>query len=325
MLSALTDLGGAGLSTVELGGRAFEAPAGPGVVRVGVHRAGPRPHIDLDAFDILLSAEPTAPRPWVGLAPEALEAALARLEANVAAQPVAAAVAAQVLRATLSLSFDQALTLESLAYSTLQAADGFRTWREAHPAPAREDDHDRPRVAISREGETLSVRLTRAWANNAVDARMRDALCEALEFALIDPDLAPVVLSGEGRVFSEGGDLAEFGTFGDPGAAHLVRALRSPATLVQRLGGRATAQLHGACIGAGIEIPAAAARVIARRHTWFRLPEVGMGLIPGAGGTVTIPRRIGRHRACFMAISGLDIRLSTALDWGLVDAVETDR
>jgi enoyl-CoA hydratase/carnithine racemase len=48
-----------------------------------------------------------------------------------------------------------------------------------------------------------------------------------------------------------------------------------------------------------------------------------MGLIPGAGGTASIPRRIGRQRACFMAISGLDIRLSTALDWGLVDAVET--
>lgn len=325
LLSTLTDLGGAGLATVELeAGRPFDLPGGPGVVRVGVHRTGPLPDGDLGAFDILLSADPTAPRPWVGLAPEALEAALARLAANVAAQPAAAAVAAQVLRATLSLTFDQALTLESLAYSMLQAADGFRGWLAANPPPMRDDD-DQPRVAISREGETLCVRLTRPSANNAVDAPMRDALCEALEFALIDPDQAPVVLSGEGRIFSEGGDLAEFGTFGDPGAAHLVRTLRSPAALLHRLGGRATAVLHGACIGSGLEIPAAAARVVARRHTWFRLPEVGMGLIPGAGGTVTIPRRIGRQRACFMAICGLDIRLSTALDWGLVDAVETGR
>ena len=290
-------------------------------MRVGVHRTGPLPDTDPDAFDILLSADPAAPRPWVGLAPAALEAALARLGANVAAQPVAAAVAAQVMRVTLSLTFDEALTIESLAYSMLQASDGFRAWRAANPAPVR-NDQDQPRVAVSRQGVDLSIRLIRTSANNAVDARMRDELCAALEFALIDPDQAPVVLSGEGRVFSEGGDLAEFGTFGDPGHAHLVRALRAPAALLHRLGGRATATVHGACIGSGLEIPAAAARLVARRHTWFRLPEVGMGLIPGAGGTVTIPRRIGRHRACFMTISGLDIRATTALAWGLVDSVE---
>jgi enoyl-CoA hydratase/carnithine racemase len=291
---------------------------------VGVHRRGPLPGGDFAEFDILLSVEPSAPAPWVGFAPKRLEAALQRLSATIEAQPVAAAVAAQLLRASLELSFDQALVAESLGYSMLLAAEGFRAWRSANPAPGR-DDQDQPRIALSREGDTLSVRLTRASANNAVDARMRDALCEALEFALIDPDQAPVLLSGEGRVFSEGGDLAEFGTAGDPGRAHLVRTLRAPAALVRRLGARATAQLHGACIGAGIEIPAAAGRVVARRHTWFRLPEVGMGLIPGAGGTVTIPRRIGRHRAGFMTISGLDIRASTALDWGLVDAVETAR
>jgi enoyl-CoA hydratase/carnithine racemase len=60
--------------------------------------------------------------------------------------------------------------------------------------------------------------------------------------------------------------------------------------------------------------------VTAAAGTFFRLPEVSMGLIPGAGGTATIPRRIGRHRACFMAISGADIDLPTALAWGLIDA-----
>lgn len=290
-------------------------------MRVGVHRTGGLPDQGLDAFDILLSADPAAPAPWVGLAPDQLEPALRRLTAVVAAQPVAAAVAAQVLRASLSLGFDEALVAESVAYSMLQAADAFQAWRGANPPPVRHD-LDRPRVAVAREGEALSIRLTRPAANNAVDARMRDALCEALEFALVDPDAAPVMLSGEGRIFSEGGDLAEFGTFGDPGRAHLVRTLRSPAALIHRLGGRASARLHGACIGSGLEIPAAAARVAACRHTFFRLPEVAMGLIPGAGGTVTIPRRIGRQRACYMAISGVDIRLSTALAWGLVDVVE---
>ncbi len=81
-------------------------------------------------------------------------------------------------------------------------------------------------------------------------------------------------------------------------------------------------QAHGACIGAGVEVAAAAAHLTARPGAFFRLPEVSMGLIPGAGGTASVPRRIGRQRACYMAISGVDIDLDTALAWGLVDAVE---
>lgn len=55
----------------------------------------------------------------------------------------------------------------------------------------------------------------------------------------------------------------------------------------------------------------------------FHLPEVTMGLIPGAGGTASIPRRIGRHRAAYMAISGQPILPDMALAWGLVNRVET--
>ena len=80
--------------------------------------------------------------------------------------------------------------------------------------------------------------------------------------------------------------------------------------------------VHGACVGAGIETPAAAGRVVARPDAYFRLPEVAMGLIPGAGGTASIPRRIGRRRACYTAVTGWDVDAATALAWGLVDAVE---
>jgi enoyl-CoA hydratase/carnithine racemase len=201
----------------------------------------------------------------------------------------------------------------------LLASDGFRAWREATP-PRRRPDDDQPRVLIEAAGGALAIRLSRPARRNAFDAAMRDALSEALSFALEHPDAPPVVLCGDGPAFSAGGDLDEFGKASDVGLAHLVRTLRSPAALVHRLGGRITAELHGACVGAGIEVPAAAGRVTAAPGTFFRLPEVSMGLIPGAGGTASIPRRIGRHRACWMAISGADVDLPTALAWGLVDA-----
>lgn len=317
--------GGLGLAVAEFGSAAetAETPTGGGVVRVAAHKSGPLPAEGLEGFDILLSADPLAPAPWVGLTPDRLATAIQALRTVVARQPVAAAVAAQVHRMTLSLDFEQALQLESLAYSMLLASEGFSTWRAANLARTRPAD-DRPRVAVTRQGRALSIRLTRPDARNAVDARMRDELAEALEFAVVDPEAAQVFLSGEGPSFCAGGDLDEFGAAKDPGQAHAIRTLRSATRLVNALGPRATARLHGACVGAGIEIPAAAHVVVARGGAVFRLPEVSMGLIPGAGGTASIPRRIGRQRACYMAISGCELSLETALDWGLVDGRADD-
>lgn len=319
LIADLIDLGGAGLAVTELGRDPPPLASTAGAVQVGVHREGPVPGGALEPFDILLSADPAAPGPWVGMAPARLDAVIADLRAAVARQPVAAAACAQVMRASLQLSFDEALAIESLAYSMLLASDGFRAWRASNP-PRRRPDDGRPRVKLD-AGRRITIHLDRPDARNAFDARLRDELCEALTFAVDHPDAPPVTLSGEGPAFSAGGDLDEFGTADDPGRAHLIRTLRSPARLAHQLGPRLTADLHGACVGAGIEVPAAAGRIAARPGAVFRLPEVSMGLIPGAGGTVTIPRRIGRRRAAFMAISGADIDLATALAWGLVDEV----
>jgi enoyl-CoA hydratase/carnithine racemase len=314
----LIELGGAGLFVADLS-EPEVPPAAAGVVGVGIHEEGPRPTAGFDACDILLTRDEAAPAPWVS-APD-LDTAMERIAAQVAAQPAASAAAAQVIRASLELSFEQALVQESLAYSLLLASTGFRAWRAANPARDRPGD-PAPRVLIGETDGALTLTLGRPAARNAFDARMRDELCEALGFAIDHPDAPPVILSGEGPAFSAGGDLDEFGSAADPGEAHLIRTFRSPARLVRDLGDGITARLHGACVVAGIEVPAAARRVVATPGAFFRLPEVSMGLIPGAGGTATIPRRIGRHRAAWMAIAGEDIDAATALAWGLVDAVE---
>jgi len=321
-LGDLVDLGAAGAEVVEFDRGSSDRPgSGLGVVRIGVHRTGPMPDEDFQRFDILLSADSAAPEPWVGLAGAALDEALGALRRRIASQPIAASVAAQVLGISLTVPFDTALGVESLAYSMLLASSGFRAWRDATPRRER-GGGDGPRVAVEEVDGVLQIRLTRPAARNALDARMRDELVEALDFATYHhPDKPMVVLRGAGPAFSAGGDLDEFGTAADVGAAHLIRSFRSPARLVHALEARITVLVHGACIGAGIEVPAAAASVIARPEAFFRLPEVSMGLIPGAGGTASIPRRIGRHRACYMAISGADIDLATALKWGLVDAI----
>ncbi len=98
-----------------------------------------------------------------------------------------------------------------------------------------------------------------------------------------DPSIEQVLLKGAGPNFCSGGDLDEFGTGPGPVASHLIRTTRSPALRLAGVADRVTAQLHGACVGAGIEIPALAGRVVATPDTRVRLPEVEMGLIPGAG------------------------------------------
>jgi enoyl-CoA hydratase/carnithine racemase len=258
----------------------------------------------------------------VSIAPADIDGVIADLDAVVARRPVTASVLTQVLRIGPRLTFAEAIVVESLAYSMLLAGAEFRAWRTASPVRPRALSQG-PRVRLAREGDLLVVTLSRPEARNAVDARMRDALVEALEFALIDPDGAVMELRGDGPAFCAGGDLDEFGqAAGDPAIAHDIRVEQSPARLMHELGARGHARLHGACIGAGIEIPAAAARATAARDTTCRLPEVSMGLIPGAGGTASIPRRIGRQRACFMALSGRAVDAQTALDWGLIDALE---
>jgi enoyl-CoA hydratase/carnithine racemase len=96
---------------------------------------------------------------------------------------------------------------------------------------------------------------------------------------------------------------------------------RSPARAMAVVADRVVAQLHGACCGSGIELAAFAARVVARPDTVVGLPEVSLGLIPGAGGTTSLPSRIGRHRTAWLALTGRTIDATTALEWGLVDEI----
>jgi hypothetical protein len=248
------------------------------------------------------------------------EAALGEVLAAASANPLAATALAVLLRGGASRSVAAGLVAESTAYSTLQAGPEHVAWlagRERRPLPSEAD----PAVRVERDGGRLLVTLSRPQRRNAFDARTREELLAALTVAAVDPSIHEVVLAGDGPTFCSGGDLDEFGTRADPASAHLLRIGRSAGALISSLGDRVVARVHGTCVGAGVELPAFAGRVEAHPTTTFRLPEVAMGLVPGAGGTVSIPRRIGRHRATWLALTGRAIDAETALSWGLVDEV----
>jgi hypothetical protein len=243
-----------------------------------------------------------------------------RVEENLATSPVAAATLALLLRGAERRSIAEGLVAESSSYSVLQSGPEFAAWRGAHP-PRTEHDEG-PRVRTGRRDGTLLLTLTRPARLNALDAQMRDELVDALAFAAAAPDITSVEWRGEGRAFCAGGDIDEFGSRPDPATAHLVRLQRSVGRLLAQLDKPTVTYVHGATMGSGIELAAFTTTVVAAADTQIALPEIGLGLVPGAGGTVSLPRRIGRLRTAYLAFSGSVIDAATALEWGLVDRLE---
>jgi len=274
---------------------------------------------NLDGVDIALTTDDRAGQSWVRV--DALDDALATLRAIVARNPIASVVSAQVLRTTETLDAARALQVESFAYGMLQSGPEHAEWlAKARPSHAAVVDSALD-VTVDRVGDELTLTFERPEQRNAYRARTRDELVAGLELALLDDSITTVHLRGAGQSFGSGGDLSEFGTVHDGATGHLIRSARNAARLLAAMTGRTVAHVHGPCYGAGVELSAACTTVIADSDTTMTLPEVAMGLIAGAGGTWSVARRIGRHRATWLAVSGESIDVDRALDWGLVDEI----
>ncbi len=276
----------------------------------------------LDAATFTLTEDSSVDRRVVTV--DSVPKTVAELTQRCQRWPHASSVCDDVLRAvhpgdpTLA-----AVVTESLAYSTLQAGPEFARWLDER-GPARMPEIADP-VQAERDGDTLRIRFNRPQRHNAFSADARAALLEALTVAQLDPSVTGIVLSGNGPSFCSGGDLAEFGTFADPVSAHLARTRHSPAlaldALTARLGRCCRAEVHGRVMGSGLEMAAFCGWIEARDDSVFGLPELTLGLIPGAGGTVSVTRRIGRWRTAYLVLSGRTVGADTALAWGLVDAI----
>ena len=288
-------------------------PPLPWRVVVGVAEgqpAGPPPA----ALDTALCTGHPLPG-WVAAAAPA--DAVALIGATASTNPHASAVLCQLLRVNERLSLAAGLMAESFAYSMLLAGTEFAAWNGSRSAPPYRPSTEP--VLVSEDDGTVTISLNRPEVRNAYDAATRDALVDVLRGLAALPEPPRVVLTGRGPAFCSGGDLSQFGTTPDPVTAHAARTARSPGLLLHQLG--AAAQVHGACVGAGIELPAFCRHIVADAGATFRLPEVGMGLVPGAGGTASILARVGRHRTAYLALTGQPVTTPVALAWGLVDAV----
>ncbi|WP_176595505.1 MULTISPECIES: 3-hydroxyacyl-CoA dehydrogenase NAD-binding domain-containing protein [Sphingobium] len=153
---------------------------------------------------------------------------------------------------------------------------------------------------------------------NALSAAVRIGLSQTVAGAQTDSAVKAIVIRGSGRLFSAGADITEFGKpLTEPNLPAVIDAIEASGKPV-------VAAIHGSALGGGLEIALGCHYRIATPSAKLGLPEVLLGILPGAGGTQRLPRLIGVEAALGMIVSGSPISARKAQDIGLVDRLASD-
>jgi enoyl-CoA hydratase/carnithine racemase len=179
-------------------------------------------------------------------------------------------------------------------------------------------------VLFEKRDDIAWVTLNRPEVLNAYNTRMRDELYEVLTAVRDDDELRALVLRGAGRAFCAGADLTEFGSAPSPTQARAIRFARDVWQVLYDLPVPTIASLHGYVFGSGLEMSLFCDLRIAAESTVFAMPEVGLGLIPAAGGTQTLPRACGVGRATELLLTGRRFGADEAMRCGVVSRVARD-
>lgn len=176
-------------------------------------------------------------------------------------------------------------------------------------------------VIYDKQNGLARVTLNRPEVLNIYNIRMRDELWEVLQAIRDDPTIRAVLFTGSGRAFCAGADLTEFGTAPSIAIAREVRWGRDVWGLLHDLEVPTIAALHGYVIGSGVEMALLCDVRVAAEGTQFRFPELGLGFIPAAAGTQTLPHLVRLGVSLDMLLTGAWVDHQEALRSGLVGRV----
>jgi enoyl-CoA hydratase len=176
-------------------------------------------------------------------------------------------------------------------------------------------------VSYEERGEVAYVRLERAEKRNALTGAMLERLGEIFAGVAARGDLRAVILSGDGRDFCAGTDIAELVGLDEAGAAQKVKLGQEVCDFVEACGTPVIAAVQGAAAGGGCELALACHLRVAARGARLSLPETTLGVIPAYGGTQRLARTAGTARALAAMLAGDSIDADEALRLGLVNRV----
>jgi len=163
--------------------------------------------------------------------------------------------------------------------------------------------------------QTIAVITINNPPVNALSHGVREGIYNGIETAAQDDSVTGIVIYCEGRTFIAGADISEFGSA--PKEPHLPAVL----TLLDQSTKPVVAAVHGTALGGGLETTLCCNYRVATADAKFGLPEVHLGLLPGAGGTQRLPRIVGVEKALSMVTSGAPIGAPEALESGLIDMI----
>ena len=178
------------------------------------------------------------------------------------------------------------------------------------------------RIRLTFEGSLATITLARPEKLNALDMPMIAALHQAALDIEANHDVRCALLTGEGKVFCAGGDIAAWN--GQPPIEmwrSWTRAGHRAFDALARLRVPLIAVLSGHALGGGLELAATADFLIVERHVQLSLPETGLGMIPGWSGTQRIVRRFGSRAVKRMALAGASLAAADAMASGLIDGL----
>ena len=178
-------------------------------------------------------------------------------------------------------------------------------------------------VDVESEGGVTRIFLNRPEKVNALNSELLEQLRAAFLSFSESPDVRVVVLGGRGKAFCGGADVKELSALTGSNAGSFVQKIHAVCEAIRGLPVPVVARLHGAVIGAGLEIAAACDLRIAADGTKFAMPEVRLG-IPSVVEAALLPRLMGSGRAAWLVLTGEAIDARRAYEWGLIEQIGSD-
>ena len=173
-------------------------------------------------------------------------------------------------------------------------------------------------LLLERQGAIATLRLNRPDALNAINVPMAQALLAAVQTVGADPSVRAVVITGNGKGFMAGGDLATLRADPVQGAADLLEPLNAAVALLGQINAPVIAQVHGVAAGAGLSLMLQADFVLAAEGTRLNLAYINLGTSCDVGASWALPRLVGQRRALEIALLGESFSASDAERMGLI-------
>ncbi|MCL1809224.1 MAG: enoyl-CoA hydratase-related protein [Clostridiales bacterium] len=176
-------------------------------------------------------------------------------------------------------------------------------------------------IVNAKENGLLEILLNRPNQLNALNQKMFEEILDAVTAAELDENVKVVVFSGQGKAFAAGADITSIMNASAVEVSGVAKTGLDAFRKIESMNKVAIAAVNGIAFGGGFELALCCDLRVASSNAKFALPETGLGIMPGSGGTQRLPRLVGKARALEIILTGKTLTAQEALEWGILNSV----